>query len=298
MTEIEDTYAEAFDGIFCRIMITAKDETRLKHAAHGSTALPMVVVGRTEGGIEKWLTPEQTPDNRLGAIVQFWGSIDNSKPFETSQKKFVKGVSYRIRQEILVEPTTTVFNALDSKKKFDTMDTIGHCGDGYESTEEYLCREMINIPIMMPGFRIERYLGYSVGVSGGNIWLLCTDENSALKAGDKALEAIHRIEGVITPFDLCAAGSKPETKYPEIGPTTNHPYVPSLRGKIPDSLVPPNVNSIPEIVINGVSLQAVKDAMKVAMKATKDMKGIVKISAGNYGGKLGKYKIYLRELLQ
>jgi len=298
MTEIEDTYAEAFDGIFCRIMITAKDETRLKHAAHGSTALPMVVVGRTEGGIEKWLTPEQTPDNRLGAIVQFWGSIDNSKPFETSQKKFVKGVSYRIRQEILVEPTTTVFNALDSKKKFDTMDTIGHCGDGYESTEEYLCREMINIPIMMPGFRIERYLGYSVGVSGGNIWLLCTDENSALKAGDKALEAIHRIEGVITPFDLCAAGSKPETKYPEIGPTTNHPYVPSLRGKIPDSKVPPNVNSIPEIVINGVSLQAVKDAMKAAMKATKDMKGVVKISAGNYGGKLGKYRINLRELLR
>jgi formylmethanofuran--tetrahydromethanopterin N-formyltransferase len=189
-----------------------------------------------------------------------------------------------------------VFNALDSKKKFETMDTIGHCGDGCESTEEYLGREMISVPIMMPGFRIERYLGYSVGVSGGNLWLLCTNEDSALKAGDKALEAIHRIEGVITPFDLCAAGSKPETKYPEIGPTTNHPYVPSLRGKIPDSKVPPNVNSIPEIVINGVSLQAVKDAMKAAMKATKDMKGVVKISAGNYGGKLGKYKINLREL--
>ncbi len=296
MTEIEDTYAEAFDGLYCRIIITAKDEPRLKNAAHGSTSLPMVVVGRTEGGIEKWLAKKQTPDNRLGAMVQFWGAIDPSKPFETSLKKFVKEVSYRIRQEILVEPTTTAFNALDAETKFDTMDTIGHCGDGYEFTEEYANRSMINIPIMMPGFRIERHLGYGIGVSGGNIWLCCTDEDTALKAGDKALEAIHKVEGVITPFDVCAAGSKPETKYPEIGPTTNHPFVPSLRGKIPDSQVPPNVTSIPEIVINGVSLQAVKDAMRAAIKATKNMEGVVRISAGNYGGKLGKYKIYLREL--
>lgn len=297
MTEIEDTYAEAFDGLYCRITVTAKDETRLKHAAYGSTALPMVVVGRTEGGIERWLTASQTPDERLGATVQFWGAIDPSKPFEASLKKFVKEVSYRIRQEILVEPTTTVFNALESETWFDTMDTIGHCGDGYESLERYLDREMISIPIMMPGFRIERHLGYDKGVSGGNIWLLCTDEDTALRAGDKALEAIHKIEGVITPFDVCAAGSKPETKYPEIGPTTNHPYVPSLRRKVSDSRVPAGVNSIPEIVINGVSLKAVKNAMKAAMKATKDMKGVVKISAGNYGGKLGKYKINLRELL-
>jgi len=298
MTKIEDTYAEAFDGLFCRIIITARDETRLKHAAHGSTALPMVVVGRTEGGIEKWLTSNQTPDRRLGAVVQFWGLIDASKPFETSLKKFVKEVSYRIRQEILVEPTTTVFNALDSERKFDTMETVGHCGDGYEFTEQYAGREMINIPLMMPGFRIERHLGYGIGVSGGNIWLLCTDEDAALKAGAKALEAIHKIDGVITPFEICAAGSKPETKYPEIGPTTNHPYVPSLRGKTRDSKVPANVNSIPEIVINGVSLEAVKDAMRAAIRATEDMRGVVRISAGNYGGKLGKYKINLRELLR
>jgi len=295
--KVENTYAEASDGLFCRIMITAKDETRLGRAAHGSTALPMVVVGRTEGGIEKWLKLSETLDGRLGALVQFWGGINKSKPFDSSLRKFIKEVSYRIRQEVLVEPTTCVFNSLDSPTKFDVMDTVGHCGDGYEWEEEHAGRHMINVPVMMPGFRIERHLGYGIGVSGGNLWFMCEDEDSALKAGDRALEAVHTIEGVITPFDICAAGSKPETNYPEIGPTTHHLYVPSLKGRAAESKVPDGVNSIPEIVINGVSLDRVKQAMKASITAVKDVKGVVKISAGNYGGKLGKHRIYLRELL-
>ncbi len=296
MAEIEDTYAEAFDGLFCRILITAKDEKRLKRAAYGCTALPMVVVGRTEGGVEKWLSETETIDGRLGAIVQFWGAINESKPFKASLKKFVKEVSYRIRQEILVEPTTCVFNALDSDKKFDVMDSIGHCGDGYEWEEEYYGRHVINIPIMMPAFRIERYLGYGIGVSGGNVWFMCKDEDSALEVGDKALEAIRAVDGVVTPFDICSAGSKPETRYAEIGGTTNHPYCPTLKNKILDSKVPDDVNAIPEIVIHGISLEAVKKAMKVAIYAVKNIDGVIKISAGNYGGKLGKHRIYLREL--
>jgi len=296
LVEIEDTYAEAFDGLFCRILITAKDKTRLERAAYGSTALPMGVVGRGEGGVEKWLENTETPDKRVGAIVQLWTGISESKPFEATVRKFVKETSYRIRQEILVEPTTCVFNSLDSKSKFDVMDSIGHCGDGYEWEEEYAGRKVINIPIMMPVFRIERYLGYGVGVSGGNIWVMCQDEDSALRVGDKALEAIHMVEGTITPFDICAAGSKPETNYPEIGPTTNHWYCPSLKDRILDSKVPVGVNSIPEIVINGVTLEAVREAMRAGIDAVKDMKGVVKVSAGNYNGRLGKHRIYLRTL--
>lgn len=297
MAEIDATYAEAFDGLFCRILITAKDEIRLKRAAYGSGSLPMGVVGRGEGGVEKWLNSKETPDRRLGAIVQFWSGISESKPFEVSLKKFIKEASYRIRQEIVVEPTTCVFNALDSATKFDTMDSIGHCGDGYELEERHAGRGIIRVPIMMPDFRIERFLGYDVGVSGGNIWLMCRDEDSALEAGDKALEAIHKVEGVITPFDLCSAGSKTETKYPEIGPTTNHYYCPSLKNKIANSRVPKEVESIPEIVINGMSMSAVKEAMMKAIVATRNMLGVVRISAGNYGGKLGKHRIYLNELL-
>jgi formylmethanofuran--tetrahydromethanopterin N-formyltransferase len=296
MVEIEDTYAEAFDALYCRIVITAKDKNRLRRTAITSTALPMIVVGRTEGGVEKWLNRKQTPDKRLGALVQFWGAIDEAKPLEASLKNFVKEVSYRIRQEILVEPTTCVFNALDSDE-IDLMHIVGHCGDGYEWEENYYGRKVINIPLMMPGFRVERYIGYGIGVSGGNIWLMCRNEDEALKAGDKALEAIHKVDGVVTPFDICSAGSKYKTNYPEIGPTTNHPYCPSLKDRISSSKVPDGVNSIPEIVINGMSLFAVKEAVKAAIDAVKNMDEVVKISAGNYGGKLGKHRIYLCELV-
>lgn len=118
-----------------------------------------------------------------------------------------------------------------------------------------------------------------------------------MTAGRKALEAIGRVEGVIVPFGICSAGSKPETKFPLIGPTTNHIYCPSLKKKLASaSMVAEDIRFIPEIVINGVSLDTVKAAMKAGIEAARSVKGVRIISAGNYGGKLGKYKIYLREL--
>ncbi len=291
MIEIEDTFCEAFDGVFARITITAKDEKRLRKAAYGATALPSTVFGKSEGGIEKWLNEKETPDGRKGAIVQIWVNYGKK-----AKAVLESELGWRIRQGVLVVPTTAVFNALDSDETIDVMEKVGHCGDGYEFLEEYLGREMINIPIMMPEFRIERRLGCGRGVMGGNLWFMCETEDAALEAGDKALEAISEVDGVIAPFDVCSAGSKPDTRYPEIGPTTNHPYCPTLRGKIKDSRVPEGVNYIPEVVIDGVSLEAVKEAMKTAISSVQDVKGLLKISAGNYGGKLGKYKIWLREL--
>ena len=294
MVEIEDTYAEAFEGLFARLIITAEPKM-LSRAAHNSTALPSVVINRTEGGIERWLNEDETPDGRKGAVVQFWGRVDE-KNLEKSVEHFDKELSYRIRQGILVTPTTAVFNALDSEKKIDAMRRVGHCGDGYEWEEEYCGRHVIKIPLMMGSFIIEHHLGYARGVMGGNIWLLCESEASALEAGSRAMAAIDKTEGAIIPFDICSAGSKPETKYPEIGPTTNHLYCPTLKGRIPDLKVPDGVNSIPEIVINGTSVDVVKAAMRTAIDVAKDVDGVVKISAGNYGGRLGKYKIYLRQL--
>jgi formylmethanofuran--tetrahydromethanopterin N-formyltransferase len=295
---IEDTYAEAFEGILCRVIVTADDEETLRKAAEDATATPSIVIGRVEGGIEKWLGTKETPDKRKGVMLQFWGGIDSKKPFSDSIKKFEIELSYRIRQDILVKPFTAVFDALQKTEgKIDMMERVGHCGDGYEWVKKCYGREVIVVPIMVPDFIIERCLGYAHGVMGANFWIMCKNKDTLKEAGEKALEAIHKIEGVITPFDVCSAGSKPETRYPWIGPTTNHLYCPSLRRKLgKESKVPEGVGYIPEIVLNGISLQAVKKAMKAGIEAASSVDGVVKISAGNYGGKLGEYKIFLREL--
>ncbi|MDI6847969.1 MAG: formylmethanofuran--tetrahydromethanopterin N-formyltransferase [Candidatus Bathyarchaeia archaeon] len=296
--EIEDTYAEAFEGIFCRVIVTADDEETLRKAAEDATATPSIVIGRVEGGIEKWLSGEETPDKRKGAILQFWGGINPKKPFSDSLKKLEIELSYRIRQDILVKPFTALFDALpNAEGKIDMMERVGHCGDGYEWMEKRYGRNVIVVPIMVPDFLIERYLGYARGVIGANFWIMCKTKEALKNASEKALGAIHKINGVVTPFDICSAGSKPETRFPEIGPTTNHQYCPSLKQKLGNtSKVPKNVNYIPEIVINGTSLQAVKEAMRAGIEAALNADGVAKISAGNYGGKLGDYKIYLREL--
>ena len=290
--EIEDTYCEVFDGLVARVCVTARDEKRLKQAAYNATALPCTVFGESEGGIEKWLNEQETPDGRKGAVIQFWVEYGKDAP-----QKLEYEISKRIRQGILVVPTTSVFNALDSPDgKIDVMDRIGHCGDGYETIEQRFGREVVVVPIMMGEFLVERHLGYKKGVMGGNLWFFCSSIEAALETGEKAINAINKIEGAITPFDICSAGSKPETKYPEIGPTTNHSFCPTLKHKISGSKVPEGVQCIPEIVINGVSLDTVKEAMKAAIDSVRNVEGLVKISAGNYGGKLGRYKIYLDEI--
>lgn len=295
--EIEDTYAEAFDGLYFRVILTADDDETLRRAAEDATATPSVVIGRVEGGIEKWLTEEETPDGRKGAILQFWSGLDD-KSLEEQVERFYKEFSYRIRQDILVKPFTAIFDACpDPEGKVDTMKRIGHCGDGYEWVEKRYGREMIIVPIMVPDFQIERLLGYGKGVTGGNFWYMCRTKDAVMEAGKRSLKAISKVEGVITPFDICSAGSKVETNFPWIGPTTNHPYCPSLKDRLKrESKVPEGVNYIPEIVINGLSLDAVKRAMKVGIEAVRTVEDVVKISAGNYGGKLGRYHIYLKEL--
>ena len=296
--EIEDTYAEAFAGVFCRVIVTADDPQTLRRASEDSTATPSVVIGRVEGGIEKWLTREETPDHRRGALLQFWGQVDPKKPFADSLKKFETELSYRIRQDILVKPFTSVFDALSNAEgKLDMMTHVGHCGDGYEWVEKRHGREVIVVPLMVPDFVIERYLGYARGIMGANFWVMCKTKQSLKKAGERALEAIRNVAGVVTPFDVCSAGSKPETRFPLIGPTTNHPYCPSLKKRLGKaSKVPENVKYIPEIVINGITLHAVEEAMKAGIEAASKIDGVVRVSAGNYGGKLGEFKIHLREL--
>jgi len=296
--EIEDTYAEAFDGIISRVIVTADHQEVLRRAAEDSTATPAIVIGRIEGGIEKWLDKQETPDGRNGVILQFWGGIDENKPLEEAVKKFEAELSFRIRQDILVKPFTAVFDALPNPEgKIGMMERVGHCGDGFEWEENRYGRKMIAVPLMVSNFLIERELGYARGIMGANFWFMCKTKQAVMEGGKKALDAIHQVPGVITPFDVCSAGSKPETKFPSIGPTTNHPYCPTLKERLrKKSKVPEDVKYIPEIVINGTSLEAVKEAMKLGIESAADVNDVVIVSAGNYGGKLGKHKIYLQEL--
>jgi len=296
--KLDNNYAEAFEGIFTRIIITAENEQTVKRAAEDCTSTPSIVIGRVEGGIERFVSENDTPDGRKGVLVQFWGGLDRSKPLQDSVKKFEIELSYRIRQDILVKPFTAVFNALEnSTGQIDTMERIGHCGDGFEWEEDLKGRRMINIPIMVPDFRIERYLGYSTGVMGGNFWYMCKTKKAVFEAGQRALDAIHQVDGAVTPFDICSAGSKPETKFPWIGPTTNELYCPSLKSKLGDrSRVPEDVYYIPEVVINGIDLPTVTRAMKAGIESIWDINEVDRISAGNYEGKLGKYRIELKGL--
>ncbi len=292
-SRVEDTYAEAFTGIYCRVLITADDEEILKRAAFDATATPGTVIGRVEGGIESWVDKKETPDGRNGVIVQFWYN-------EINLEKFDVELSYRIRQDILVKPFTRVFDAsIDPVGYIDTMRQVGHCGDGFEWEEHLFGRDMIVVPIAIPDFMIERKLGYSTGIMGANFWYMCRTKDSVLNAGRRALKVIGEIEGVITPFDICSAASKPETNYPWIGPTTNHPYCPSLKTVLDEqSLVPDNVAYIPEIVINGADMEAIQEAIQEGILAVLEDEDVLMVSAGNYKGQLGDHKIYLGELFR
>jgi formylmethanofuran--tetrahydromethanopterin N-formyltransferase len=298
--EIEDTYCEAFEGLVVQLMVTAQDAEFLNRATNAFTALPSTVFGDAEGGIVRWLSEKETIDGRLGAIVQLWVTGTGKK----ATAKFYEQFGRRMRQGILVVPTTAVFDYYPgtTEFKFNMMDNVGHCGDGYEWIVEKFNRKLINVPIMMGyDFLIEENISYAKGVMGGNLWLFCDSVESGIKVGREGVKILAELDDVCTTFDVCSAGSKPvppDAKYPEIGPSTNHPFCPTLKDKISSDefQVPAGVKSIPELVFNGLKLDDVKSAMQKTIESVFDMDGLLKISAGNYGGKLGKFKIYLREL--
>ncbi|UCC18660.1 MAG: formylmethanofuran--tetrahydromethanopterin N-formyltransferase [Promethearchaeota archaeon] len=297
MVVIEDTYCEAFEGLVVQLMVTAKDATFLDRAVNAFTALPSTVFGDAEGGIVRWLSKDETFDGRLGAIVQLWVTGTGKK----AMAKLYDQLGKRVRQGILVVPTTAVFDCFPSKEdlKFNMMNNVGHCGDGYEEIITKFGKKMISVPIMMGyDFLIEEELNYAKGVMGGNLYLLCDSVDSGIKIGREAVKIIAEIDDVCTTFDVCSAGSKLETKFPEIGPTTNHSYCPTLKNKLreDESKVPEGVLSIPEIVFNALNIETIQQAMLKVIQGIINMNGLIKISAGNYEGRLGKFKISLRNL--
>ena len=297
MVIIEDTYCEAFEGLCVQLMVTAQDAEFLNRAATAFTSLPSTVFGDAEGGIVRWLAENETIDGRLGAIVQLWVTGTGKK----ATAKFYDQLGRRMRQGILVVPTTAVFDHYpgETEQKFKMMDNVGHCGDGYEWVVKNFGRDLISVPIMMGyDFIIEEKLSYASGIMGGNLWLFCESIDAGINVGREAVKIIAEIDDVCTTFDVCSAGSKPETNFPEIGPSTNHPYCPTLKDKLQPGgfKVPEGVKSIPEIIFNALDIETIQKTMLKVIEGLIDIDGLIKISAGNYGGKLGKFQIFLREL--
>jgi formylmethanofuran--tetrahydromethanopterin N-formyltransferase len=287
--EIEDTFAEAFPIKVARVLITAVNEKWAMEAAKETTGFGTSVIGcPAEAGIDKILTSEETPDGRPGVAIM----ICNFK--KDGIKDQLLG---RLGQCVFTAPTTAMFNGLDAEEKLPIK--LHFFGDGFEYEKEVGGRKVWGIPMMEGDFICEEEYGVQAGVAGGNFFILAKDQMSALTAAENAVAAIRQVEGTITPFTggVVASGSKVGSKYKFMHASTNEKFCPTLRDKVEGSEIPEGVNGVYEIVIDGVSEEAVKEAMRIGIKAAVKVPGVVKISAGNFGGTLGKYQFKLKDVL-
>jgi len=291
---VEDTFAEMFPLWAGRILITAVNEKWALTAANVATGFATsIIMAPAEAGIERIIPTNETPDKRTGILIQIY----NRDRFELKHQ-----LMERIGQCIMTCPTTAAFDGLPkAKRKLNVGRSLRLFGDGFQKKALVGGRKVWKIPVMEGDFIVEDTFGATQAVAGGNILILAKSQASGLKASEEAIKAIKtKTKNVIMPFPggICRAGSKAGSLKYKLKASTNHPYCPKLKGLVPDSQIPENVNSVFEVVINGLTLDDVKKAMKESLRAAAKTPGVVKISAGNYGGKLGPYKAFLKEALE
>lgn len=292
---VEDTFAEAFPMYATRIIVTASTKRWALIAARMATGFGTSIIACPgECGIETLLSPRITPDSRPGVAIQIYHSDPANLKLVTIS---------RVGQCILTAPTAAAFDGLPrARRKMGVGRALAKFGDGFEKEDSIYGRKVWRIPVMEGEFIVEDSFGVVKAVAGGNILILARDRESGLKAAEKAVKAIKKYcRGVITPFPggIVRSGSKVGSmKYPKLRATTNHPYCPTLKEIVKDTKLPPEVNSVYEIVINGLKKDYVIKAMGVAILAAASVPGVVKIDAGNYGGKLGPYHLHLKEALE
>lgn len=290
---IDDTYAEAFGMKATRIIITADSLTWAKHAANAAFGFATSVIAcGCEAGIERELTVDETPDGRPGIA----GLL-----FAVSTKELAKQLERRVGQCVLTCPSTAVFAGCDGEEALPLGRNLRYFGDGWQMSKVMAGRRYWRIPVMDGEFLAEESTGLLRSVGGGNFLVLARSHAQGLAACEAAVAAIARTPGVIAPFPggVVRSGSKIGSKYKALPASTNDAFCPTLRG-VAKSELSAEVEAVLEIVID-----AVTDAdMRVAMRAGLDAVcavgaagGIVRLSAGNYGGKLGKFHYHLREIL-
>jgi len=290
--EIEDNFAEAFGIKVSRILITAATKKLALVAATEATGYGTSVIGcPAEAGIDGYVPPQETPDGRPGYIIMICNMNKDKLDHELLE---------RVGMCVLTAATTAVFDWMEEPdEKLKTGQKLKFFGDGYEQTLDIQGRKIHSIPLMSGDFLVEAELGIRAGVAGGNFFILADNQPAGLLAADAAVDAIEAVAGAITPFPggIVASGSKVgSTKYKFLGASTNEKMCVTLKDEVEGCQIPENVNGVYEIVIDGVDEEAVKAAMKAGIEAAVKISGVIQISAGNFGGNLGKYKIKLHEL--
>jgi formylmethanofuran--tetrahydromethanopterin N-formyltransferase len=290
--EIEDNFAEAFGIHVSRILITAATKKLALVAATEATGYGTSVIGcPAEAGIDGYVPPQETPDGRPGYIIMICNMNKDKLDHELLE---------RVGMCVLTAATTAVFDWMDQPdEKLKTGQKLKFFGDGYEQTLDIEGRKIHSIPLMSGDFLVEAELGIKAGVAGGNFFILAENQPAGLLAADAAVDAIEAVPGAITPFPggVVASGSKVgSNKYKFLGASTNEKMCVTLKDEVEGCEIPENVNGVYEIVIDGVNEEAVKAAMKAGIGAAVKISGVIQISAGNFGGNLGKYQIKLHEL--
>ncbi|HID91102.1 TPA: formylmethanofuran--tetrahydromethanopterin N-formyltransferase, partial [Candidatus Bathyarchaeota archaeon] len=246
-----------------------------------------------EAGVEGPGVPEdRTPDGRPGVHAQFW---------HLTRLGIKAQLMPRIGQCILTCPTTRLFDGLPgAKRRLRIGPAIRLFGDGFEEKAEIGGRKGWRIPVMEGEFFIENYFGAKLGVANGNFVIMGRTGDAALRAALKAVEAVGKVEGVILPFPsgICRLGLKARSRRYKLPASINHPLYPTLREAIPDETrVPEGVGGAYQIVVNGLSLDAVNRAIAQGIKAAARVSGVVRITASNFGGRLGRHRVYLSDVL-
>lgn len=291
--EIEDTFAEAFGMTATRILITALNEKWAMQAATTMTGFATSVIGcGVEAGIGRALTAKETPDGRPGITVLLFGM---------SEKDLKKQLENRLGQCVLTCPTTAVFSDIESEKKIPLGKNLRFFGDGFQISKKFTAKRYWRIPVMDGEFICEETTSRVSAVGGGNFLVLAETQQQALAACETAIEAMHILPNIIMPFPggIVRSGSKVGSKYKTLMASSNDAYCPTLRG-LTESQLTADIGAVMEIVIDGLTDKEVAESMRVGINAACSLgpeNGIKKITAGNYGGKLGQYHFHLREVM-
>lgn len=290
---IDDTFAEAFGMKATRVVITAIYHRWARHAADAMTGFATSVIGcGVEAGVETLLPEAQTPDGRPGVSVLL---------FAMSGKDLAKQLEKRVGQCVLTSPTSAIFAGMRGEKTINLGRNVRFFGDGLQIAKLIDGRRYWRIPVMDGEFVCEESTAYTDAVGGGNFLVMAGSQEQALSACESAIAAMQGVPNVIMPFPggVVRSGSKVGSKYPALPASTNQAFCPTLKGLV-NSCLTPDVESVMEIVVNGLTETDVMRAMRAGIGAVCELgadHGIIGISAGNYGGKLGQYQFHLRQIM-